>query len=332
MFVNGEPPGEADVEVVQVVVVVSEISDVQAELLVAKREILYSGTAVQIIVAGGEYEVVGDAVCVYVGGAVALITHLGAEVPFAQREDGLADEGPVRQPVGLAESGAVDEVHVDHQFSQVEAVAQGEPVHLAVQFVFHQVVAPGGGPAGADVAVPVQVVGVGVLGAGGDGRCAELGADVLARCGRPGTGYAKGIILIQTAGEGSVIIYVNGRGIHFVAAHQDGLLAGGKGPFGVDLPFEPEEVRGVEGVLLVYLLVEALADAEAEIVREMTHNVQVEIISLEVGIVFAGADFLVEGGAGVYGNLVHVLFHGLQRLVLRPGLRAAQDPQHRNQN
>ena len=226
---------------------------------------------------------------------------------------------------------AVDEVHVHHQRAQYELIAQGHVVHPVTVYVFHQVVTPGGNPLGTYVSVPVEVVGIGILGARGNRGGAELEENVLAGSRRPRGRYPESVILIQVVGKSSVIINVNGRGVNLVAADENGLFARRDGPLGVDLPFEPEEIRGVERVALVYLLVEPLPDAQADVVSQVAENMQIEVVSLEVRSVLAGPHFLMESGAGVYGNLVHMAFDGLEGFILRFYQRAAQD-QCRNQN
>ena len=84
MLVDGEAPGNAQVQVVEVVVIVPEVGQMEAELVVAQREVFHARTAVQIFMAGLQGDVVRNAVRVHVGGAVALIAHLGAEIPFSQ--------------------------------------------------------------------------------------------------------------------------------------------------------------------------------------------------------------------------------------------------------
>ena len=136
-----------------------------------------------------------------------------------------------------AEGGAVDQVHVHDEVPQLELVAQHEPVHLPVQFVLHVVVAPGGLPDLADVPVPVQVVGVGVLRARRDGGGTELDGDVLPGRRREGGRRPEGVVLVQPVAESAVIIHVDRCRIDLVAADQDGLLAGREGPFRRSLPF-----------------------------------------------------------------------------------------------
>ena len=53
---------------------------------------------------------------------------------------------------------------------------------------------------------------------------------------------------------------------------------------------------------------------------------EVEVVSLEMSIVLAFPNLLVERGTGVYGNLVHVLLHHIQHLLrlLRPDLQAGK--------
>ena len=226
----------------------------------------------------------------------------------------------------------VNEVQVHYQGAQVKLVAQHFVIHPSAKLVSHQVVAPGGTPALANMAVPVQVVGIGVLCARRNGGGAELQAYVLARSRCPRARDAKCIVLVHVGDKGAVVVDVDGRGVNFVASQEDGLLAGRDGPVGIDLPLEPQEIRGVEGVLLVNLLVEPLPYADGEVVRDVAHDVEIEVISLEMGVVLAAPYFLVECGAGVYGNLIHVLLHHIQRLLrlLCPGLHGGQN-QHRKQ-
>ena len=113
------------------------------------------------------------------------------------------------------------------------------------------------------MSIPIKVVGIGVLRARGNGRRAELHLDVLARGGRVSGRNAKGIVLVQTAAESTVIVHVDRGGVNFVTAYGDGMLAGSKPPMRRGLPFDPEEIRGVERVLFVDFLIQALPYAEA---------------------------------------------------------------------
>ena len=80
------------------------------------------------------------------------------------------------------------------------------------------------------------------------------------------------------------MLFRSGR-VDFVAADEDGLLAGREGPVRGGLPFEPQEVCGIEGVLLVNLLVQPLAHAESQVVRELPLDVQVQVVALEMGVI-----------------------------------------------
>ena len=81
---------------------------------------------------------------------------VGAQIPFAKGDDGLADEAPVaEEKLFLLEGGAVDEIHVQGQGAQIETVAQGNPVHHLLGLVLHVVVAPCGVPPGREGTVPV---------------------------------------------------------------------------------------------------------------------------------------------------------------------------------
>jgi hypothetical protein len=54
VFVKGESPGNADVQVVEVVVVVPEIRQMQTELFIAQREVFHTHAAIEIVMAGGK--------------------------------------------------------------------------------------------------------------------------------------------------------------------------------------------------------------------------------------------------------------------------------------
>ena len=110
---------------------------------------------------------------------------------------------------------------------------------------------------------------------------------------------AECIVLVEVEAERSVVIDVDGRRVDFIAAHQYRLLAEGEGPLGACLPLQPEEVGGAEGVVVVDLAVEALAHAEGQPVGQLPEYMQVEVFTLEVGVIHPVLRLLVEGGAGV---------------------------------
>ena len=154
--------------------------------------------------------------------------------------------------------------------------------------------------------MPVQVVGIGVLRAGRDGGGAELQGEVLPGRGRESGRGAEGVILVQAAAEGSVVINVDRCRVDFVTADEDGLLAGREGPLGRRLPFQPQEIGGVEGILLIDLLIQPLPDPEGQIVSELAFDVQIQVVPLEMGVIHTVGRLLVESGACVDGHLLHV--------------------------
>ena len=170
------------------------------------------------------------------------------------------------------------------------------------------------------MAVPVQVVGVGRLHGRRNGRGAELEADVLSGGGREGDGCAEVIVLVQTCAEGAIVIDFDGRGVNLITADEDGLLAGRNAPLGVKLPFDPEEVGGLERVLLRGQHVEALPYPETEFVCNLSQDVEVQVISHEAGVVCSVHGFLMESGTGVYGYLVH-----MEALAVCKGAQAESD-------
>jgi hypothetical protein len=94
------------------------------------------------------------------------------------------------------------------------------------------------------------------------------------------------------------------------------MFARGDAPVRVDLPFDPEEIRGAEGVFLIDPLVHPLPDTETDVVRYVPQQVQVEVIPLEMGVILARPYFLMESAPGIYGELVQMGFDSFQKGIL----------------
>ena len=273
----------------------------QAELVaVGQGEELHAAAGVDVARAGRDGQVERPALRVHILPGILLIAALGADVPFPDGPDDLRDHGEVREEVALARAGAVHPLQVDGHGAEDEAVAEGDIVDETIVLVLHEVDAPDGVPPGGHVAEPRQVVGVEVLEAQRQRGVAELEGEHLVGEEFVFGVHAEGEALVEVIAEVAVVVDVDWDGVEFVAADEEGVLARGQRQLGRGLPAEIQEVRGVEDVFGVEDgLVEPLADAEVELLRELAADVQVEVVAGELAAIFPVVPFLVEGSAGV---------------------------------
>ena len=121
---NIKPPFDSHLDIVDIVIVVAEIGCVQTHLVIAHREIFKSESAIEIACPRHYHPVIRFSLRIDIPFVVAFLSEFSAYIPLPYAPDYFADDAVIgEKEILLAESGAVENIHVNSYISENQMIA-----------------------------------------------------------------------------------------------------------------------------------------------------------------------------------------------------------------